>query len=69
VFVRGQEVNNPVLDLCKLFGMNLLILYREKRIKINSFVEKSFPLMIQRYLCFVKRAVMALKPSVRMLEK
>ncbi len=28
-FVRGEEANNPILDFCKLFGMNLIFVSRE----------------------------------------
>ncbi|MBK0384030.1 1-aminocyclopropane-1-carboxylate deaminase/D-cysteine desulfhydrase [Pedobacter sp. SD-b] len=28
-FVRGEKVNNPVLDLCQLFGMNLIFITRK----------------------------------------
>ncbi len=29
-FVRGEEVNNPVLSMCKLFGMELIFVTREE---------------------------------------
>lgn len=29
-FVRGEEVRNPVLDMCRLFGMELLFVSREE---------------------------------------
>lgn len=28
-FIRGEEVSNPVLDMCRLFGMELLFVSRE----------------------------------------
>ncbi len=28
-FVRGEEINNPVINLCKIFGMDLLFTSRE----------------------------------------
>ena len=37
-YVRGEEVNNPVLDMCRLFGMDLRFVDRESyRDKINIF--------------------------------
>lgn len=45
-FVRGEEVNNPVLDLCKLFGMNLIFVsreaYKNKQLLLkNHFIDDS----------------------------
>ncbi len=43
-FVRGEEVSNPVLDMCKLFGMELRFVsredYKNKRQLFNSIADK-----------------------------
>lgn len=43
-FVRGDEVQNPVLGMCKLFGMELVFVdresYRDKQNLFHSLVDK-----------------------------
>ncbi|MBC7653235.1 MAG: 1-aminocyclopropane-1-carboxylate deaminase/D-cysteine desulfhydrase [Oligoflexus sp.] len=41
-FVRGEEIINPVLDLCKLFGMNLIFVSREAYKEKYQLLESKF---------------------------
>jgi 1-aminocyclopropane-1-carboxylate deaminase len=41
-FVRGEKVKNPVLDLCKLFGMNLIFVSRENYKDKDQLLSSNF---------------------------
>ncbi len=41
-FVRGEKVNNPILDLCKLFGMNLIFVSREDYKEKDQLLASNF---------------------------
>jgi 1-aminocyclopropane-1-carboxylate deaminase len=41
-FVRGEKVNNPILDLCKLFGMNLIFVSRANYKNKDQLLSGSF---------------------------
>jgi 1-aminocyclopropane-1-carboxylate deaminase len=41
-FVRGEKVNNPILDLCKLFGMNLIFVSRENYKDKDQLLSSNF---------------------------
>ncbi|MDM1049745.1 1-aminocyclopropane-1-carboxylate deaminase/D-cysteine desulfhydrase [Sphingobacterium hotanense] len=49
-FVRGEEINNPVLALCKLFGMQLHFVdrsaYKDKKALFNANFDESNALFI-----------------------
>jgi 1-aminocyclopropane-1-carboxylate deaminase len=44
-FVRGEEVSNPMLNLCKLYGMGLIFVsreaYRNKRVLYTEFAQQN----------------------------
>lgn len=39
-FIRGEEIKNPVLDMCKLFGMKLIFVSREEYRDKNNLFEQ-----------------------------
>ncbi|OAQ42416.1 1-aminocyclopropane-1-carboxylate deaminase [Pedobacter psychrophilus] len=41
-FVRGEEANNPILNLCRLFGMNLIFVSREDYKNKAKLVSNNF---------------------------
>ncbi|MDR2282767.1 MAG: pyridoxal-phosphate dependent enzyme [Sphingobacterium sp.] len=49
-FIRGEEISNPVLDMCRLFGMELLFVsredYKDKERLFNELQEADSSFMI-----------------------
>lgn len=49
-FIRGEDVSNPVLDMCRLFGMQLIFVsreaYKDKRLLFNQLEDKETAFMI-----------------------
>ncbi len=49
-FIRGEEISNPVLDMCRLFGMQLVFVsredYKDKALLFESLEDKDNCFMI-----------------------